>query len=63
MENIVLRQHSPIVVSKITEKSRENEIPLDKPKSSGIGWIVAGIIVLAVLLFVIISSLNKDREV
>lgn len=61
METIVLRQHSPVVIPKKTEKREENEMPYVKSKSSGFGWIVAGIVVIIVVLYVIISSIKKDR--
>lgn len=61
MENIILKQHSPIVILRNPEENQKKEVPKEEPDSFGWGWIVAGIIVLIVLVFVAISYLKKER--
>jgi hypothetical protein len=63
MEKIILKQHSPIIVLESPSKSGdEKKYSYEKPesKNTGIGWIVAGVIVLIIMIYAVIVLLKKE---
>jgi hypothetical protein len=62
MEKIILKQYSPIIVLESPSKSGdEKKYSYEKPESKGIGigWIIAGVIVLIIVIYAIVVSLKK----
>lgn len=63
MEKIILKQHSPIIVLESPSKiGGEKKYGYEKPesKSTGIGWIIAGVIVLIVLVIALVHLIRED---
>jgi hypothetical protein len=65
MRNIILKQHSPMVILRKSKKDTQGEIPKEEykkeeSKSSGLGWIIAGVVVLIVLIIALIHLIRED---
>lgn len=64
MRNIILRQHSPMVILRNSRKDEQEETfkteYVKEHKHLGWGWIIAGAIVLIAIIVGVIHLIRKD---